>query len=227
MGSHKYPYKGFLDNIANRCFASGTNGYTDEDHTAYSITTVGSEGFLKTLPVYLDHLLNPMLTPEQYTTEIHHINGEGRDGGVVYAEMQDHENDMDSKMDWARRYLSFPPGNPYRANTGGALPALRELCSLERVTAFHKYHYNHTNMTITVVGPIDHAKVINDIASLETFGYSRPYTKRVFDDVTLPPSYSHQIEHIQCPVEDESNGTVTVTWQGPFHSVSFSFCVLN
>jgi Zn-dependent M16 (insulinase) family peptidase len=120
MGSHKYPYKGFLDSIANRCFASGTNGYTDEDHTAYSITTVGSEGFLKTLPVYLDHLLYPMLTPEQYTTEVHHINGEGRNGGVVYAEMQDHENDMDTRIDFTRRRLAFPEGNPFRANTGGA-----------------------------------------------------------------------------------------------------------
>ena len=183
---------------------------------------MGQEGFLKTLPVYLDHLLNPMLTPEQFTTEIHHINGEGRDGGVVYAEMQDHENSMDEKMSFVQRSLAFPEGNPFRANTGGALPALRDLCSLERVIDFHKRHYNHTNMMITVVGTVDQGKVIDILSNLETFGYSRPlYTKRPFDDVVLPERYTPQLKHIRCPVDDETTGTVLITWQGPTHSVSF------
>lgn len=62
MGSKNYPYKGVLDVIANRCLASGTNAYTDQDHTAYTLTTVGSDGFIKVLPVFLDHLLSPTLT---------------------------------------------------------------------------------------------------------------------------------------------------------------------
>lgn len=62
MGSKNYPYKGILDVIANRCLASGTNANTQQDHTAYSLTTVGSEGFLKVLPVYIEHLLSPTLT---------------------------------------------------------------------------------------------------------------------------------------------------------------------
>ncbi|VDL78043.1 unnamed protein product [Nippostrongylus brasiliensis] len=84
MGSKKYPYKGVLDVIANRCLASGTNAWTDQDHTAYTLHTVrfvvipyciqqfesrpcsffqvGSDGFLKVLPVYLNHLLSPMLS---------------------------------------------------------------------------------------------------------------------------------------------------------------------
>uniref|UniRef100_A0A1I7XS72 Vacuolar protein sorting-associated protein 16 homolog n=1 Tax=Heterorhabditis bacteriophora TaxID=37862 RepID=A0A1I7XS72_HETBA len=41
MGSKKYPYKGVLDIIANRCLASGTNAWTDQDHTAYTLSTVG------------------------------------------------------------------------------------------------------------------------------------------------------------------------------------------
>ena len=34
-GSEKYPYKGILDHIANRCFAQGTNAMTDVDNTRY------------------------------------------------------------------------------------------------------------------------------------------------------------------------------------------------
>ena len=59
----KYPFKGILDKLANRCLAQGTN-VTDVDHTAYTVTTAGSEAFLNLLPVYLDHILNPTITDE-------------------------------------------------------------------------------------------------------------------------------------------------------------------
>ena len=48
----------------------------------------GPSGFLHILPVYLDHILYPNLREEDYLTEVHHINGEGQDAGVVYSEMQ-------------------------------------------------------------------------------------------------------------------------------------------
>ena len=62
MGSKSYPYKGVLDVLANRCLASGANAWTETDHTCYTLTTAGSEGFLNLLPIYLDHILNPTLT---------------------------------------------------------------------------------------------------------------------------------------------------------------------
>ena len=34
-GSQEYPYKGILDQVANRCFAQGTNAWTGIDHTVY------------------------------------------------------------------------------------------------------------------------------------------------------------------------------------------------
>lgn len=45
MGSKKYPYKGVLDLIANRCMASGTNAFTAQDHTAYELITVSNLSF--------------------------------------------------------------------------------------------------------------------------------------------------------------------------------------
>ena len=54
--------QGVLDLLANRCLAQGTNAWTDVDHTCYTVTTAGSEGFLNLLPVYLDHILYPTLT---------------------------------------------------------------------------------------------------------------------------------------------------------------------
>ncbi len=33
LGSEDMPYKGILDLVANRCLSSGTNAWTDTDHT--------------------------------------------------------------------------------------------------------------------------------------------------------------------------------------------------
>lgn len=54
--------QGVLDQLANRCLASGTNAWTDTDHTCYTMTMAGARGFLNLLPVYLDHVLYPLLT---------------------------------------------------------------------------------------------------------------------------------------------------------------------
>ena len=92
MGSEKYPYKGIIDHLANRGFSNGTNAWTDTDHTAYTVSTAGEQGFLQLLPIYVDHILYPTLTKSGYITEVHHINGKGEDSGVVYSEMQGREN---------------------------------------------------------------------------------------------------------------------------------------
>ncbi|KAG8683213.1 hypothetical protein FRC09_016223, partial [Ceratobasidium sp. 395] len=88
MGSEQYPFKGVLDNLANRAFSQGTNAWTDTDHTAYTISTAGGQGFLQLLPVYVDHILYPRITDADFVTEVHHINPKAEDAGVVYSEMQ-------------------------------------------------------------------------------------------------------------------------------------------
>jgi Zn-dependent M16 (insulinase) family peptidase len=57
------------------------------------VSCIGSDAFLNILPVYLDHILFPVLSESAFLTEVHHINGEGKDAGVVYCEMQGSEND--------------------------------------------------------------------------------------------------------------------------------------
>jgi Zn-dependent M16 (insulinase) family peptidase len=77
--------------------AHGTNAWTDTDHTCYTIHTAGDAGMLTLLPIYLDHILNPTLTDEGFITEVHHVDGDGEDAGVVYCEMQGRENSADSR----------------------------------------------------------------------------------------------------------------------------------
>lgn len=70
MGSEKYPYKGIIDHLANRGFSNGTNAWTDSDHTAYTVSTAGEQGFLQLLPIYIDHILYPTLTKAGFITEV-------------------------------------------------------------------------------------------------------------------------------------------------------------
>jgi Zn-dependent M16 (insulinase) family peptidase len=84
MGSKSYQYKGLLDKLASRAY-SNTNAWTATDHTAYTLDTAGWEGFAQILPVYLEHVILPTLTDEGCYTEVHHIDGEGNDAGVVYS----------------------------------------------------------------------------------------------------------------------------------------------
>lgn len=91
MGSEKYPYKGTSARLASRCF-SDKNAETHIDHTEYTISTAGPQGFLQMLPVYVDHILYPTLTDASFITEVHHIDPQGEDSGVVYSEIHGREN---------------------------------------------------------------------------------------------------------------------------------------
>jgi Zn-dependent M16 (insulinase) family peptidase len=127
MGSEKYPYKGIIDHLANRGFSNGTNAWTDTDHTAYTVSTAGEQGFLQLLPTYVDHILYPTMTKAGFVTEVHHIDPKGADSGVVYSEMQGRENTSGDLMEVARQRLLYPSGSAYRSETGGLMEALRVL----------------------------------------------------------------------------------------------------
>ncbi len=97
--------------MANRAGSDGTNAWTANDRKYRVVGAVlntdyclynrdgRADGFLKMLPIYIDHILHPTITDAGFVTEVgtllckvdsqvHHINGQGEDAGVVYSEMQ-------------------------------------------------------------------------------------------------------------------------------------------
>lgn len=74
--------QGLLDLLANRCLAQGTNAWTATDHTAYTMETAGSEGFLNLLPIYLDHVLYATLSVSEL-----YYNRKDDKLGVLYSVM--------------------------------------------------------------------------------------------------------------------------------------------
>ncbi|KAK6028144.1 hypothetical protein OSTOST_05817, partial [Ostertagia ostertagi] len=152
MGSKKYPYKGVLDVIANRCLASGTNAWTDQDHTAYTLSTAS-----------------------QFATEVHHINGKGEDAGVVYSEMQDHESEMSCIMDRRKEEGSF--------------------CTLQTT------HIVSTRVDgYRALGRREHLAEV-------PASFQRPFVS-----LHLKPMAESSEHRVVCPSDDESRGSVEISW---------------
>lgn len=217
MGSESYPYKGLLDLLANRCLAQGTNAWTDTDHTCYTITTAGSEGFLNLLPIYLDHILYPTITESAYLTEVHHINDEGEDAGVVYCEMQARENTEESLAHLTFLRHMYPGYCGYKSETGGIMKNLRTSCSHKKVCDYHRMFYQPENLCLLITGQVKPEDVFKRIQSFEDKIVSkgqRPPHVRPWQ-MAVPELKDSVKTKIQFPSDDEETGLVLIGYRGP------------
>jgi len=79
------------------------------------------------MPVFLDHILQPTLTDAAFHTEVHHLNEELENAGVVYCEMQGRESSESDIIYRALMRELFDENSGYRSETGGMLKDLRVL----------------------------------------------------------------------------------------------------
>ncbi|KAF8560437.1 hypothetical protein OG21DRAFT_1531918 [Imleria badia] len=228
MGSEKYPYKGIIDHLANRGFSEGTNAWTDNDHTAYTASTAGEQGFLQLLPIYLDHILYPTMSKAAFVTEVHHINAKGEDAGVVYSEMQGRENTSGDLMALRSQRILYPPGSAYRSETGGLMEALRVL-TVEQIRQYHSTYYVPHNLSLVVTGKLSSGtrsllSVLQEKVEPSIIahgqnqgprpkGWKRPFVETAsanregIKEVTK--------ESVEFPEKDESQGELLITYNGP------------
>jgi Zn-dependent M16 (insulinase) family peptidase len=229
--------QGLLDRLANRSFANGTNAWTDTDVTVYTISTVGQEGFLRFVPIYIDHILYASLTHSGYVTEVHHVNGEGKDAGVVYSEMQARENTSGDLMALANQRAMYPEGVGYRSETGGLMDALRQL-DIDTIRRYHASYYLPQNLTLVIVGNINHRDLLQTLqmeveSSILTVGkpdlssWKRPW---VASKPAPPLQKNRHLEIIEFPAnddEDEEVGEFMVTFFGPSATDQETQCALE
>ncbi|KAL8288669.1 hypothetical protein RB597_000669 [Gaeumannomyces tritici] len=219
MGSRSYQYKGLLDKLASRAY-SGTNAWTAIDHTAYTLETAGWDGFAQILPVYLEHVLVPTITDEGCATEVHHIDGEGNDAGVVYSEMQALQYSSTELMYLRARRLLYPENIGFRYETGGMMEALRVLTP-ERIREFHKVMYQPRNLALIIVGETDHDNLLQILEGFEESIKDHipppdaPFKRPWIDSAQPPPLKETVVETVEFPEEDESTGEVVVAFFGP------------
>ncbi|CUM65039.1 uncharacterized protein PRCAT00002658001 [Priceomyces carsonii] len=216
MGSRKFPYKGLLDSLGNRYFSS-TNAWTAVDQTVYTLTTAGWEGFKTLLPIYLDHLFNPTLTDEACLTEVYHIDGEGKEKGVVFSEMQGIES-----LSWFITYLAmqqllYSPDSGYSSETGGLMSELRHLKN-DQIRDFHNSLYRPSNLCLVITGTVDEKELMKILTTFDSELPQLPETlhKRPFVDSKPDlPLKNTIVKEIEFPDNDESFGEVAISWIGP------------
>ncbi|ORE01778.1 hypothetical protein BCV72DRAFT_235791 [Rhizopus microsporus var. microsporus] len=219
LGSEKYPYKGTLDLLAPRAYAPGTNAWTDIDHTCYTLTTAGSDGFLQLLPVYADHVLYPTLTDSGFYTEVHHINQNGEDAGVVYCELQARENSIYDIMQRRLQSIIYPKQSGYPFEAGGLVGCIRKL-KIESIREYHSQFYSPENLVIIITGKLDQVHLSSTLEQIDKSILDRRVPKvpklRPWNPAPKIPNLKHNtIETVLFPGEPESLGEVTVTWLGP------------
>ncbi|OSD05304.1 hypothetical protein PYCCODRAFT_1362169 [Trametes coccinea BRFM310] len=228
MGSEKYPYKGTMDHLANRGFSDGTYAWTDIDHTVFTVSTAGEHGFLQLLPIYLDHILYPTLPEAGFITEVHHIDGQGQDSGVVYSEMQGCENSTVELMALRMQRLLYPPGSAYRSETGGLMEALRVL-TIDQIRDYHRAYYVPHNLTLVVTGRLASGTgSLLDVMQQEVeprfvehqqnkgtkpLGWNRPFMETPSAD--RKPIAQTVKETVEFPEKDESAGELQLGFLGP------------
>ncbi|KAG6845767.1 hypothetical protein H0H87_003821 [Tephrocybe sp. NHM501043] len=219
---------GTENNLANRGFSNGTNAWTDTDHTAYTISTAGEQGFLQLLPIYMDHILYPTITKAGFMTEVHHIDGKGQDSGVVYSEMQGRENTSGDLMALHSQRLVNHADSAYRSETGGLMEALRVLTS-KQIKKYHETYYVPHNISLIVAGKLSSGttslldvvqnKVETRIAEHGQDNGPRPTGwKRPFVETPSAsrPSIEETIKRtVEFPEKDESMGELVLTFLGP------------
>lgn len=219
MGSKSYSYKGFLDKLATRGFG-GTNAWTSTDHTAYTLETAGWAGFAQILPIYLEHIIAPTLTDSGCVTEVHHIDGEGNDAGVVYSEMQGIQNNADELIGLRVKRIIYPEGTGFRYETGGMLEQLRDLTA-KRIRDFHREMYQPKNLCLALFGEVDHGHLLKILTAFEKTivdeipSPTAPFKRPWIDSEQTRPLHKSVVETVEFPEEDESVGQIEILFLGP------------
>ncbi|KII72531.1 Protein HypA [Thelohanellus kitauei] len=217
-GSKKYPYKGILDSLANRCFAQGTNAWTCIDSTVYTISTASQEGFINILPVYMDHIFNPVINEDTFKTEVYSKSEEGEEGGVVFSEMQAKENSEECLVFHQMMMALFQPETGYPFVSGGTMKRIREL-NIAKIIQFHKKFYRPENCLIAVIGAIDNNKILDAIMKIEDEFFADTLNEikieRPFVNQEIPEPVYGTYE-VLFESTDKSKGTLIIVMPGPY-----------
>ena len=231
MGSKSYKFKGFLDKLATRAYSS-LNAWTATDHTAYTVETAGWAGLAQMIPVYLDHLILPTLTDSGCVTEVHHIDGEGNDAGVVYSEMQALQNTAAEIMEIRAKRLMYPEGVGFRYETSGMLEPLRVLPP-KRIRDFHREMYQPKNLCLCLFGEVDHEDMLSILDQYEESilqdipDPEKPFTRPWMESKQADPMTQTVVERIEFLEEDESLGQIDIRFLGPDSANSLECGALN
>ncbi|KAJ2740103.1 hypothetical protein GGI20_005983, partial [Coemansia sp. BCRC 34301] len=213
-GSQRHPSRGYLDALANCNLSTGTNAWTSDDHTCYTLSTASEEALANVLPVYLDHVLHPLLKDEQFVTEVYHYDTTGKEQGVVFSEMVARENGEDDLFGINLDRLMFAPNSPYTFMSGGQTAAIAQLTNAE-IVEYHRKYYDANNITVVITGALSDEFVSVLQRLPRDIVQSAGHSSRTPIDCSLPPAGQPRSKHVPFPSVDTDTGSIGFSWRGP------------
>ncbi|KAJ2607921.1 hypothetical protein EV177_005248 [Coemansia sp. RSA 1804] len=214
-GSKCYPTSGYLGVLATHNYSVGTNAWTRNDCTCYTFSASAEDGVANVLPVFLDHVLNPILSDANFATEVYHYDETGKENGVVFSEMSSKENKESVLSIYHLRKLMYNSSATFAHYSGGKTYDIASLTNKEIIDYHHKY-YDANNVTVLLTGVFSDdfeerylQKIPADI--IKSHGNDSRAPMHCFSPDVDHPKH----ETVRFPSADTSTGSFTFGWQGP------------
>src|SRR5918994_3919165 len=150
-GSKKYPLKEPFVQLVKGSLKTFLNAMTYPDRTVYPVASTNLQDFYNLVDVYLDAVLNPLITPHHLDQEGWHYELESVDAplkykGVVFNEMKGAYSSPDGVLYRSSQQALFPD-NGYGLDSGGD-PAVIPQLTYEQFKQFHTTYYHPSNALI-------------------------------------------------------------------------------
>jgi Zn-dependent M16 (insulinase) family peptidase len=157
-GSKKYPLKEPFVELVKGSMKTFLNAFTSADMTAYPVASTNTQDFYNLVDVYLDAVLNPLITPNHLAQEGWHLELEKVEDpliykGVVFNEMKGAYSSPEGVLYRHIKGAMFPD-NAYRNDSGGD-PEVMPNLTYEQFRTFHETNYHPTNSRIVFYGDDD------------------------------------------------------------------------
>ncbi len=181
-GSESYQLKEPFVNLIKTSMASDLNAMTYPERTLYYFVTTSERDYMNMMQVYLDAVFHPLLLTDRriFEKEAWHLEPDGNGGvnysGVVFNEMQGHDNNADYVMWHAAAGQLFPDRYPAR-NSGGNPYAIPDL-TYEKFCETYRRFYGNDNAIFYLSGRLGLEEELTYIDSVlsarPSFGYEKP-----------------------------------------------------
>jgi Zn-dependent M16 (insulinase) family peptidase len=157
-GSRKYPLKEPFVQLVKGSLKTFLNAMTYPDRTVYPVASTNLQDFYNLVDVYLDAVLNPLITPHHLDQEGWHYELERVDAplkykGVVFNEMKGAYSSPDNVLYRTSQQALFPD-NGYGLDSGGD-PAVIPQLTYAQFKQFHTQYYHPSNALFYFYGDDD------------------------------------------------------------------------
>ncbi|KAJ2758934.1 hypothetical protein H4S06_002472, partial [Coemansia sp. BCRC 34490] len=216
-GSKRYPTRGYMDALAAHNYSVGINAWTSVDHTCYTLAAAAEDAVANVLPVYLDHILNPLLHNEHFVTEVYHYDETGKEKGVVFSEMTMYENNEMARGYYRLNGLMYNPSATYMHCNGGRTGDISKLTN-EEIIDYHRKYYDANNVTVVLTGTFSDEFEETYLQTIPPdIVQSRGCDSRAFMDCS--PRRDGHLRHdsLRFPSSNASSGSINFGWHGPEH----------